>query len=68
MDISVLEYSPLDLYKANHTDELERRNSTYVRIDFKNSGLGSNSCGPALAPQYQFNEKHFDFIYDMEIL
>ncbi len=68
LDISVLEYSPTDILKAKHTDELKRQNYTYVRIDYKNSGLGSNSCGPRLLEKYQFNEKEFEFEYNMEVI
>ncbi|MBR6765508.1 MAG: glycoside hydrolase family 2, partial [Clostridia bacterium] len=68
LDISVLEYSPTDILKAKHTDELKRQNYTYVRIDYKNSGLGSNSCGPRLSEKYQFNEKEFEFEYNMEVI
>ena len=34
-------------------------------LDYKQSGVGSNSCGPALLPQYRLEETSFD--YDVEI-
>lgn len=34
-------------------------NHCVVNIDYKMSGIGSNSCGPALAKKYQLNEKEF---------
>lgn len=68
MDINVSKYSSHDLYKANHIDELFESNLTYLRIDYKNSGLGSNSCGPKLLEKYQLNEKEIFFEYDMELL
>ena len=49
------------LTKATHTDELQKTDKTYVRIDYKNSGLGSNSCGPGLPEKFQLNEKEINF-------
>ena len=34
-----------------------------VNIDYKHSGIGSNSCGPALVPEYQLREKEFSFSF-----
>jgi len=68
MDINVSKYSAHDLYKATHIDELLESNLTYLRIDYKNSGLGSNSCGPKLLEKYQLKEKEIFFEYDMELL
>ncbi len=67
MEISVLHHSIEAIYKATHTDELEESDGTHVRIDYKVSGIGSNSCGPALAPKYQLNEKDISFGFLMEI-
>lgn len=49
--------------KAEHTDELVKSNATHVRIDYKNSGIGSKSCGPELQEKYRLSEKeiHFGF-------
>ena len=32
-----------------------------VCLDYKNSGIGSNSCGPVLDPRYALNEETFHF-------
>lgn len=59
-------YTPAEIQRAEHQNELPERSLTYLRIDYKNSGLGSNSCGPALPDQYKLDEKeirfHFEFI------
>lgn len=34
---------------------------TILNIDYKMSGVGSNSCGPELLKQYQFDDKTFEF-------
>ena len=68
MDINVSSYSAHQLYDARHIDELPENSCTFVHIDYKNSGLGSNSCGPTLIEKYQLNEKEISFEFDMEIV
>lgn len=57
----VSEYTANALYRAKHTDELKKDGKTHLRIDYKVSGIGSNSCGPTLEEEYQLNEKHILF-------
>lgn len=54
-----------DLTTATHTDELPQRQATYLRFDYKNSGLGSGSCGPELERKYQLCEKHIEFQFQI---
>jgi beta-galactosidase len=54
-------YTPEDLTAAKHAHELVRRNETIVHLDYKMSGVGSNSCGPQLLEPYRLNEKTFAF-------
>ena len=63
MEIQVSKYSTAALLKAEHTDELIADGKTHLRIDYKVSGLGSNSCGPDLEKEYCLSEKkiHFSF-------
>ncbi len=59
-------YTTADLMHATHTYELVRRPETFIHLDYKMSGVGSNSCGPQLAEKYQLHEK--EFVFDMEIM
>ena len=61
MDISVLHNSIAQIEKAEHTDELERSDGTHVRVDYKVSGIGSNSCGPLASEKYRLTEKEISF-------
>ncbi|WP_219834183.1 glycoside hydrolase family 2 TIM barrel-domain containing protein [Paenibacillus sp. R14(2021)] len=54
-------YAPEDLTKAAHSWELAKRKETIVHLDYKMSGVGSNSCGPELLEPYRLNEKAFRF-------
>ena len=65
MEINVSHYTAKTLASAMHTNELVKSDSTVIRIDYKNSGLGSNSCGPALLEQYRLSEKAINFTFYM---
>lgn len=54
-------YTAIDLYKAKHTDVLHSDGKVHLRIDYKNSGIGSNSCGPQLCDKYKLTEKKVNF-------
>ncbi len=60
-EFNVSKYTSKTLMDANHTDGLVKESGSVVRIDYKNSGLGSASCGPSLDEKYQLNEKHIEF-------
>lgn len=60
---NVSHFSPEDLTEAKHDWELakKKRKETIVHLDYKMSGVGSNSCGPELAEPYRLNEKEFQY-------
>ena len=62
-DINVSHYTKEMLEKATHWDELEKDNGTNIRIDYKNSGIGSNSCGPELLEKYRLSEKDISMTF-----
>ena len=64
-EINVSKYSTDTLYKAEHTDELVEDGKVHLRIDYKVSGIGSNSCGPSLPEKYQLKEKEIDFAFSV---
>lgn len=54
-------YTPEQLTQARHHYELKPNAETTVLIDYRQSGVGSNSCGPALIEKYRFMEDRFSF-------
>ena len=68
MEIRVSRYSTQALTAAEHTDELVSDGKTYVRVDYKVSGLGSNSCGPELERKYRLEEKQLRFAFSVKPL
>ncbi|NMA33173.1 MAG: hypothetical protein GX940_01300 [Clostridiaceae bacterium] len=65
-EFNVSRYSTMALHKADHTNELEPDGRIHLRIDYKVSGIGSNSCGPALPARYQLNEKQIEFSFSLQ--
>ena len=49
------------LTKTPHNYELERLPETVVNLDYRHTGIGSNSCGPELLDKYRFNETEFSW-------
>ncbi len=60
---NVSEYTQEELTKKAHNYELEKSPYTVVCVDYKQSGIGSNSCGPELLPQYRLEEEKFNFTF-----
>ena len=64
-ELNVSKYSIEQLHKAEHTDEIGESYATHVRIDYKNSGMGSTACGPELDEIYRLKEKDIKFSFEM---
>lgn len=47
------------LTAAAHNFELKKCDEVELCLDYKNSGIGSNSCGPVLADEYALKESEF---------
>ena len=60
-EFSALPYTPLELTAAKHSFELPDSDKTVLSVDYKNSGVGSNSCGPQLPEKYCFDDDSFVF-------
>ncbi len=58
---NVSEYTQEELASKTHNFLLEKSGMTVLCLDYLISGMGSNSCGPDLLPQYQLNERDFRF-------
>ena len=47
------------LTSTAHNFELKKSDEVELCLDYKNSGIGSNSCGPVLADEYALKETEF---------
>lgn len=62
---NVSEYTQEELTAKAHNYELVKSPYTVVCIDYKQSGVGSNSCGPELLPKYRPEEEAFNFQFHL---
>ena len=58
-------YSSREIMNTDHVFELKKNGKTVVNVDYRNSAIGSNSCGPELMKKYRFDEKEFSFSFRM---
>ena len=63
----VSRYSTEQLLAANHTDELVPDGFLHAWVDYKVSGIGSNSCGPQLDSRCRLSEKEIAFDFTISI-
>ena len=63
MHFTALHFTEDDLNKAAYTKDLVARKETVLHIDYKNGGIGSNSCGPLPAIYYSIDRSHIDFSF-----
>ncbi len=58
---TVSPYTVEELTRADHPFDLHESDSTILHLDFMQSGVGSNSCGPELSSRWRLNARHFTF-------
>lgn len=64
---SALHYTQEELTEKKHNFELEKCDDTVLCIDYKQNGIGQNSCGPLTQEEYRFDESEFEFKIRIEI-
>ena len=62
-EFSAHHYSEYDFDNAKTVAELRKSKNTYIHIDYKQSGIGSGSCGPVVSPKYRLDEESFEFSF-----
>ncbi|MDR1399339.1 MAG: DUF4981 domain-containing protein [Treponema sp.] len=60
-------YTQEELAAKAHNFELSASGYTVLCLDYAQSGVGSNSCGPGLLEKYRFNEQRFSFVLNLKI-
>ncbi len=56
-------YSDEALTATGHRDDLKWDDRVYASLDYRMSGIGSNSCGPQLDERWRLKEKEFSFSF-----
>ncbi|MCL2879957.1 MAG: beta-galactosidase small subunit, partial [Treponema sp.] len=65
-DFNASHYSAHDLANATHTNKLTPRDETIVRIDYKNGGIGTGSCGPYTFDKYLLSDKKIAYSFRIQ--
>lgn len=65
-ECNVSKYSAAELESKKHAFELVPDGFTHVRVDYKVSGIGSNSCGPGLNGKYRVNDEEISFAFSIK--
>ncbi len=63
---NVSPYTQEELTEKMHNYELAPCGETVLCVDYRLSGIGSNSCGPKLIEKYRFDEQKFVFELTIE--
>ncbi|MBR6708544.1 MAG: DUF4981 domain-containing protein [Clostridia bacterium] len=56
-------FTPHQLTETAHDYELVPRKETVINIDYRHSGIGSNSCGPELDRRWRLDADHYTFSF-----
>lgn len=54
-------YTQEELTEKRYNYELVPCGSTVLNLDFRQNGIGSNSCGPRISEKNRFNDECFTF-------
>lgn len=60
-------YTAEELTNAAHNYALPDSNKSVLCIDYRQNGIGSNSCGPELDEKYRFDEDEWVFGFTMHV-
>ncbi len=61
LEFSARRYADADLEAARHLSDLKPRDYITLNLDYRQNGLGSNSCGPAQSPEHAVKPEPFRF-------
>ena len=64
--LSASHFTPEYLTVTAHDYELVPEKESTVIIDYRNAGIGSNSCGPELLPEYRISEREINFKFNIK--
>jgi hypothetical protein len=61
LNVSAHHYTAHDLAQARHAHEMVPREEITLNLDLAQSGLGSESCGPGVLPQYRLEARRYSY-------
>ncbi len=66
LSFTIHDYTKEDLEKAKHLNNIKKSSFNVINIDYKQLGLGSNSCGQDTLPEYQVKIEPFNFGFSIK--
>lgn len=66
ISFNLSEYTAEELTNKAHNYELEKSGYTVFCVDYRQSGIGSGSCGPQLAKKYRLDDTHYSFSFHLK--
>lgn len=66
LEFSAHRYTADDFEQAKHVTDLVQRDFVTLNLDYRQNGLGSNSCGPAQLPAYELTPHAFTFAVKLQ--
>ena len=63
---NVSPYTQEELTKKAHNYELVPSGYTVLCVDYRQNGIGTNSCGPELLEKYKLDEEEFTFRFQLD--
>ena len=67
MEFSISRYSIGELQTKLHENELEDSGKLYLHLNYRQRGVGTNSCGPDTLPEYKLTSGIFYFNYRIAV-
>ena len=68
MEFSASHYTAQDLDSAYHTYDLYPRAEVILSLDYRQRGLGTESCGPGPLEQYKIEPGRYSWSYTLQPL
>ncbi len=66
LELNALHYSEKQLEKTAHDCDLVPSEKTYLSLNYRQTGIGSSSCGPSRSPEHTLAETSFRFGFKLE--
>ncbi len=63
MSFNCSHFTPAQITQTKHDFELVPKAETVVNLDYRQGGIGSNSCGPRPTEQFLIKEGHYAFCF-----
>lgn len=68
LGLNLSNYTDESIEKAAHPFELAQSKDVVVHLDYRQSGLGSNSCGEEQVEKYKVKREDFSMSFTMQIV